>query len=209
MPHWNPEAKWKNKEVFIIGGGDSLRGFDWSLLKNERTIGCNDAYRLGERTCKICVFGDAPWFRKNKWELTEFKGIVFTNSSQLLHTRITWLWTMPRQAFGLGEKALAWNNSTGAVAVNLALILGAKKIFLLGFDMRRSEQGNNNWHNKSRISPSKKAYKKFLVGFSRLKAALEKSNFECEIVNVTDDSNLDLFPKIKCKEFWKQRKEKK
>ena len=134
---------------------------------------------------------------------------MFTNSSQLLHTRITWLWTMPRQAFGLGEKALAWNNSTGAVAVNLALILGAKKIFLLGFDMRRSEQGNNNWHNKSRISPSKKAYKKFLVGFSRLKAALEKSNFECEIVNVTDDSNLDLFPKIKCKEFWKQRKEKK
>ena len=150
MPRWIPKTKWKGEEVFVIGGGDSLRGFNWGLLKDELTIGCNDAFRLGKEVCKICIFGDAPWFRRNEKELAKFEGVVFTNSSQLLNTRLPWLWTTPRKSKGLSDRAIAWNDNTGAAAVNLALLLGAKRIFLLGFDMRASERGKTNWCDESK-----------------------------------------------------------
>ncbi len=208
MPRWNPEIKWKDEDVFIIGGGDSLREFDWSLLKNELTIGCNDAFRLGKETCKICVFGDAPWFRKNEKELAKFEGVVFTNSTQLLHTRLPWLWTMPRKPKGLYTNALAWNDSTGATAVNLALILGAKRIFLLGFDMHVSERGRVNWHDEPKTKTGKRAFEKFLIGFTQLNVSLKKNFSGREIINVTDDSDLDLFLKISVNKFWTERKER-
>ena len=206
MPIWRPDNKWEGEDVFIIGGGDSLRNFDWSLLKDERTIGCNDAFLLGEETCKICMFGDAPWFRRHKTELAKFKGIVFTNATQLYRTQLSWLWTTQRESKGLSKRSIAWNDNTGAAAVNLALLLGAKRIFLLGFDMHSSKEGNTNWHSKSKNKIKKDVYVKFLIGFTQLNIALKKKFPGREIINVTDDSDLDLFPKIACEKFWVERK---
>jgi len=204
MPKWIPKPEWIDEEVFIIGGGDSLRSFNWSLLKDERTIGCNDAYKLGEETCKICVFGDARWFKIHKDSLAEYKGTVFTNANQLFHTNLSWLWTLQRQVTGLSKTRLGWNWNTGAVAVNLALLLGAKRIFLLGFDMQISKTGRANWHSVKGTKPNVEAYSKFLMGFTQLSIDL-KTKFNCEVINVTDNSNLDLFPKIACDVFWKER----
>lgn len=206
MPIWYPKNEWEGKDVFIIGGGDSLRNFDWNLLISERTIGCNDAFLLGEKICKICIFGDASWFRKHEKELANYKGIVFTNAAQLYRTRLSWLWTAQRKVRGLSKRCIAWNDSTGAAAVNLALLLGAKRIFLLGFDMRISKEGKNNWHSKTESNLKRNKYEKFILGFTRLKLDLKKEFPGCEIINVTDDSNLDVFQKIGCKQFWSERK---
>ena len=101
MPKWTPEKKWNGQEAFIIGGGDSLKTFDWNLLKPHLTIGCNDAFTYGHEICKICFFGDIKWFEKHKQELERYKGVVFTNVSQLVNTNIPWLWTMRREPRGL------------------------------------------------------------------------------------------------------------
>ena len=53
MPIWIPQEKWKDEDVFIIGGGDSLRTFNFDVLKDELTIGCNTAFSLGSDICKI------------------------------------------------------------------------------------------------------------------------------------------------------------
>lgn len=210
MPRWTPEAKWEGEDVFIIGGGDSLReqGFDWSLLEEELTIGCNSAFTLGEKVCKICIFGDAKWFRKYQSELQKFKGIVFTNVSQLYRTKLNWLWTMPRKGKGLSATALGWNSNTGAAAINLALILGAQQIFLLGFDMHLSKEGRSNWHNNLMGKQKKAVYEKFIEAFTRVSIDLKKLFPGREVINITDDSDLDIFPKISCKQFWSERKGK-
>jgi len=207
MPHWIPEAKWEGEDVFIIGGGDSLReqDFDWSLLEDELTIGCNSAFTLGEKICKICIFGDPKWFRKYQRELQSYKGILFTNASQLRNTRLSWLWTMPRKGKGLSVLALGWNKNTGAAAVNLALILGAQRIFLLGFDMHLSKDGRSNWHNNLVNKPNKAVYEKFIEGFTRVSIDLKKLFPGREVINVTDNSDLDVFPKIGREQFWKER----
>jgi len=205
MPKWIPEKVWEGQDVFIIGGGNSLEHFDWNLLKAENTIGCNDAFQHGKEICKICVFGDVRWFTTFEQELALYKGVVFTNSQQLQKTKLPWLWTMPRKGSGLHEDALGWNANTGAEAINLALLLGAKRIFLLGFDMHLSKDGKSNWHRNRLDKPNENIYSKFLRGFVALSKDLPKKFPGVEIINVTDDSGLNLFPKIGIEEFWKER----
>lgn len=209
MPPWTPEEKWKDEDVFIIGGGDSLRSFDWNLLKDEMTIGCNSAFLHGSEICKICLFGDAEWFSIYKHDLERYEGIVFTNSPQLFKTRISWVWTMQREQGGLFYKSLGWNGTTGntgASAVNLALILGAKRVFLLGFDMQLSSEGKPNWHDRLIKKPKAAIYPKFVRQFLLVKKDLKNKFPGREIINITDDSNLNLFSKIGVQEFWKERK---
>jgi hypothetical protein len=206
MPHWIPETKWQGEDVFIIGGGNSLKDFDWSLLEDECTVGCNSAFTLGEKICKICIFGDAKWFRKYQDELKNYKGVVFTNAEQLRNTRLNWLWTMPRKAKGLGTTSLGWNSNTGASAINLALILGAQRVFLLGFDMHLSKEGKRHWHNKTMGKTDKNVYEKFILAFTKVAVDLKTVFPGKEVINVTDNSDLDVFPKVGCKQFWKERK---
>ena len=208
MPQWIPEKVWDHQDVFIIGGGSSLERFDWNLLKEENTIGCNDAFQHGHKICKICVFGDVKWFQSFERELAHYKGTVFTNSLQLQRTRVPWLWTMPRRFHGLYDTALGWNTNTGAVAINLALLLGAKQIFLLGFDMHLSKDGKSNWHVNRLNKPDKEIYSKFLKGFEQLSIDLKKKFPNVDVINVTDNSALDLFPKVGVDKFWKGRKTK-
>jgi len=206
MPKWIPEKVWDGQDVFVIGGGSSLELFDWELLKDENTIGCNDAFKHGEEICKICIFGDVKWFKTFERELSRYKGIVFTNSPSLQKTNLPWLWTMIRRGSGLYKDSLGWNGNTGATAVNLALLLGAKRIFLLGFDMHLSKNKKANWHENRLNKPNASIYDKFLRGFGKLAIDLKKKFPDVEIINITDDSSLNLFPKIGVDKFWKERK---
>jgi hypothetical protein len=211
MPRWTPETIWYGQDVFIIGGGSSLKGFDWNLVKSECTIGCNNAFQLGPEVCKICIFGDIKWFKKFEKELVGYAseekgGIVFTNSPHLQHTKVPWIWTMPRKSRGLYVDALGWNNNTGASAINLALLLGAKRIFLLGFDMHLSVEGQVNWHPNNLDKPSEKVFAKHLEGFIKVAADLKRDFPGREVINITKDSSLAVFQKVDIDLFWKERR---
>ena len=209
MPRWTPKPLWKNEDVFIIGGGASLRDFNWDLLILERTIGCNTAFTLGKDVCKICIFGDAKWFRKHERQLAQYAaagGIVFTNCLAYQRSNIDWLWTLPRKPRGLGLNELGWNKNTGASALNLALILGAKRVFLLGFDMHLSPDRKPNWHDQLIDKPNPKVYRDFILNFTYVAMDLKRLFPGREVINVTDDSDLDVFPKVGCSEFWTKRK---
>lgn len=206
MPKWVTVPKtWEGKDVFIIGGGTSLKGFNWSLLRGEATIGCNAAYLLGADVCKICIFGDTKFFTAYKAGLADYKGIVVTNSNDLQNSDVPWLWTLPRQGVGLHHNALGWNTNTGASAINLALLLGAKHIYLLGFDMKLSSDGKNNWHTKGLDKPNPNICKRMENAFKHVYRDWRKKFSSVGITNVTDSSALDGFPKIGVEKFWKER----
>jgi len=205
MPLWKPVQTWLGQDVFIIGGGDSLRKFDFNILKDECVIGCNTAFTLGHEICDVCIFGDATWFAKWRHELVNYKGTLFTNANQLAKSNIPWLWHLSREMKGLHHNSLGWNKNTGASAINLALILGAKRIYLLGFDMKISKDNRPNWHNRSeRAKPE--VYPKFLEMYPKVKADLDKKFPDREVINVNDDSMLDCFPTIGVKKFFMERK---
>ena len=210
MPLWQPQQKWQDKDVFIIGGGPSLRKFDFELLKPELTIGCNSAFMLGVEICKICIFGDRNWFNTFEKGLAKYEGAVFTNCKSLLNTKLPWLWTMPRSERGFSHTALAWNNNTGVSAINLAFLLGVKRIYLLGFDMRRTVE-HSNWHdrivNPAQVKPE--VYRLFCVEYKKVVQSWHDVFPDVEIINVTFGSALpnEYFPWVDPDEFWEGRRQ--
>ena len=193
--YWKPETIWEGQDVYIIGGGTSLKAFDMGLLRGKNTIGCNSAFTLGVDICNICIFGDYKWWQHNKRELETYEGKIVTNSprvSRLPDERILGFRRLPR---GMSKDCLGWNGNTGAAAINLALILGAKRVFLLGFDMKLSEEGKANWHNLRYEREKAEVYKRFLAGFQYVIRDLILVFPGREVINLTEDSNLDAFEK--------------
>jgi hypothetical protein len=217
VPRWKPTETWKDRDVFVIGGGPSLRGFKWDLLKDECTVGCNTAYTLGPQVCKICFFGDSRWFRYEGTEagLERYAsegGTVFTSAPSLMGSRTPWLWVIQREARGLStvkDATLGWNGNSGASAINLALILGAKCVYLLGFDMGLSKEKKSNWHDKIMdhrlVRPQ--VYDTFQNEFRFVVRDWKKKFADRQIVNVTRSSGLPstMFPWVDPDAFWADR----
>lgn len=201
MAKWEPEPIWEGEDAYVIGGGPSLREFDWSLLHGKNTVGCNSAFSLGAEVCKIVVFGDAMWWEKIGREGTEkFGGLVVGCSPRLHKDACPWLLKMDRHARqGLGTEGLGWNGNTGSLAINLALILGARRVFLLGFDMKLDmkldKKRRANWHELRYEDPKAEVYHRFCLAFVRVGKSLPKVFPGREVINLTEDSNLDVFPK--------------
>jgi hypothetical protein len=199
MPAWKVTPEWINEDVHIIGGGSSLLGFDFSKLESKRVIGCNDAFNLGPQVVDVCLFGDTSWWQKNKWELEKFKGRVASVSTGTVNFQLPWMLQLTRaETPGLHRPPLlGWNYSTGAAAINLALQLGARRVFLLGFDLCRKEE-KTHWHKKRDKLTTDVSFLRFLNGFKRLAEDLTMFP-EASLCNVTDDDPrlpTKYFPKV-------------
>ena len=200
--YWIPESIWDGKDVFIIGGGTSLQGFDWSPLHGKNVLGCNDAYALGDWV-DVCVFGDMPWFRKHREALKDFKGIkVAMTGTNPLDSTIKWVHCWPRGLCAGKHRPdrVGWNGCTGAGAINLALRMGAQRVILLGYDMKlgKDETGKvaMNWHPNHVDTPDPDFVERFTPGFERIAQDLEKVFPGREVFNAGPDSDLDVFPKV-------------
>jgi len=91
-----------------------------------------------------------------------------------------------------------FNSSSGACAVNLAYYMGAKKIILVGFDMRWIG-GKSNWHVHP-IEKSHKPYTNLIAPFHRI--AVDASHLGLEIVNSTPNSAIKEFPYVNFEEIY-------
>lgn len=204
MPRTAPIPDWAGEDVAIIGGGHSLKSFDWKQLDGINTIGCNQAFLLGSRICNVCAFGDPGFWEEYQTErksLEKYTGWVVTNA--YLGVMPDWLTYMPRVDRGLCSdgKRLAWNLNTGAMAINLALIMGAARVFLFGYDMFRVPDGAIHWHGQSLQQTQPEHYARFQSGFDDLRAALPKEFPGRSVINVSDGaSRLSGFPIVSINE---------
>lgn len=172
---WTPPNEWEGQAAYLIGGGSSLKDFDFSVLKGRNTIGCNDAFRLGPEIVKYNLFGDTTWFHKVKYELEKTKVPLVTNSPGMINFNVPHIRKMSRERDGLfSGSTLGWNYSTGAAAINLAISLGATWIFLLGYDLTLSDKGKSHWHNHRVKVTTINAFHRFLRGFQEVQRNLKK-----------------------------------
>lgn len=102
--------------------------------------------------------------------------------------------------YGLTKRQgyISWNGSSGAAAINLAYLMGAKTVVLLGFDMRRVE-GEKNWHSDHKESPVASPFSRHLKAFSIIKQDAEKVGLR--IVNATPESAIREFPIVSLEEM--------
>lgn len=213
MPRSDPLPDWKGQDAFIIGGGPSLRVFDFQKLSGKNTIGCNQAFRLGSDLCNICVWGDEKFWESYKGMTANDKGSGLETYQGWVVTNFTfgkspasWLKSYPRLDDGLGTgETLGWNFNSGCAATNLALILGARRVFLLGFDMTNSNPANSHWHQWSLESQCEQHYQRFNYGFGSVARDLPTLFPRASIINVTDGSSrLKHFSRATMEEVFNQ-----
>jgi len=216
MPqYWNIPNVWKGRTAYLLGGGPSLSSFDFSRLAGKRVVGVNDAYRHGKEIVPVCFFGDSHWWHKHGHRSVEvpgegwvpgflsYEGVRVTNNlcHQYFegHVRIC---KRLGNGFSSSPDTLAWNGNSGACAINLAVLLGASTIVLLGFDMHnRKAEGKTvatNYYPNMVYPPTDQNYVTFLEQFQHVKAGCE--NAGVRVINANPESSLTLFPKMSIEE---------
>ena len=129
----------------------------------------------------------------------DYDGLVVTNHRKCKGIAICGVKQMKKLSVGYSTKdgMLGWNSNSGAAALNLALLFGAKVVVLLGFDMKISlEDGTANWHPNECALPKESSYKKFMNAFERIHSSLKSDFPGVKVINANLDSAMNLFPKM-------------
>jgi hypothetical protein len=170
-----------NQTVVCIASGFSLTEEDCKLVEQSGlpTIVLNSSW-VRARFAKILYSGDCAWWRKNH------------NSVDIDAEK----WTSCPEAqasFGLHYfRSPTRNWNSGLRAIELAEVLGAKKVILLGYDCQIDY--GVHWHDKHEglSNPTDKVCRDWRVQF----AGLAKRS-KIEIINCSRLTALTCFPRAK------------
>lgn len=217
---WSIPRDWDGETCFILGGGLSLKSVDVSVLRGRRTIAINNAGLAGSSPCApwadVHFWHDDRWFRQ--WVVNDKRRLTNTGhacrvtvqlpgdsctadlaarSAVVEAARELNVETVEREKdkpFSTYPTRLAGVHS-GDRAINLAALKGAARIVLLGFDMKPTGQ----WHGEhEKPSRSENYATRFMPALRRMSAPL--CAYGVEVLNATEDSALDCFPKISLKD---------
>jgi hypothetical protein len=203
MIHWKVEPEWKGETCYIIGGGPSVNTTDTSYLPG-RIITANEAGLTVRPDADILLFSDMRWWEWNHTRIGLFKGprivtsIEIKNGPANLHhlKRYT-----GNQNLGLPlsedpTRLSGW--CSGGRCINLAFLLGAKNIVLIGFDMH--EKQGDNFHNMHKAPPIRgRKTERFIPSIEALVPGLNKHGIN--VVNCTPGSALTCFPIMTIEEY--------
>lgn len=135
------------------------------------------------------------WWKVHLQSVKEaFKGALFTQWSDIADkdyaaaNGITAV--QGRDAPGLGRDMLHFNNNSGAQAINLAYLIGATRIILLGYDMQ-STGGKSHFFGDHPPELSTANHAVNVPYFTRLAQDLEREGVE--VINCSRDTALTQF----------------
>ena len=237
MPNtWIVPNIWDGGTVWIIGGGPSLtEQFNipdevvqqvrkgeakpniyssyMEVLHDRHVIGVNAAFMIGN-WIDMVFFGDKKFYTMYAKQLASFRGLKVTCADYFSNLRgakenIRYLAKDKQKTWGISPnpKMVGWNSNSGAAAISVAANAKAKRIILLGFDMKLDEKQNQHWHNAYKLKGTsgkkntliKLPFKRHLKGFSAI--AKDAKSRGIEIINASPDSAIDVFKKMTVEEI--------
>lgn len=144
----SPRPDWRGHTAVVVASGPSLTDEQITLIEHSVvfTIAVNNSYAKLQHP-DVVYACDYLW-----WKLNHMKAKQNIPRRQL--------WTQDRAAAeqfqlshiqwegkdGLGKRGLRVNGNSGAGAINLAYHFGARRILLVGMDMKPGPNGEKHWH---------------------------------------------------------------
>ena len=186
----------ENKTCFIVAGGSSLKDFDFSLLKQHFTIGINNAFTNWNPTINFATDHQFYIAVKDTEDWKRFKGLkVFMDIGNLEMDDIYYIKSVGYYGYPWDLKeGIHHGNNSGYGALNLALVLGFKTIYLLGFDMQPID-GKFHYLNYWKSRPGyAKILADFIPGFNKLAKHIKDREIKVDIYNCSPNSLLKCFP---------------
>ena len=219
---WTAPELWPDGECWIIGGGPSMaRQFGvpedvvqkvmtgeyrpsalsphLTPIHDKHVIAVNNAYMIGT-WIDVEFFGDSAWYLVHRKKLAEWPGLKVScapREGSLTKDGIKYLAKDRHRRFGISrdKTKVSWNANSGAAAISMAAHFGAKRIILLGFDMKLDKANVSHWHGAH--SPGKKAKNPFPRHLKGFKAISEDAKaMGIEIINASPDSAIVEFPRV-------------
>jgi hypothetical protein len=203
-----PEGSWKGRSCFMIGGGPSLKDFDPSLLDGRLTIGINPPVleRFNPTILYLMDLRALNWARQGLYGETVRQR--FEDYSGLKVFLLLYSANLPPdfyvlKAFGNFNtsqrrwgmsfaQGLGTGNNSGYAALNLAFLLGADPVYLLGYDMKH-EPDRTHWHAGHPVKQTRDQVESFIPHFNRAARFLRRAGRT--VINLNPDSALVCFPK--------------
>ena len=144
--YWTPRSSsgiWADQTVFIVGGGPSLKSFDFTRLRDRHVLAINAAFvdlAPIATAADIVFFRDHEWFARNRAALAGWAGLIVTVSAAAKAD-----WPERVELVEANTAAMPRARTSGHQAVSLALMLAATRIVLLGFDWNLE---GGNYHDR-------------------------------------------------------------
>jgi hypothetical protein len=197
----------KDQDVFIVGGGYSLTGFNFNLLKGKNIIAINKSI-IHVPFAQVLYFSDYRFYLwcTNKINgdddlikaFLDYKGLVYTIASKIEDPKVKVLLNTGKTGLDIQNGKIKHGGNSGYAAINLAYHLGAKRIILLGYDMKQIK-GKTHFHKGYLTKQNDSIYKKFIEPFESLSQIAK--NMGLQIINTSMDSDLIFFKKEKIENF--------
>lgn len=195
-------------DVFIVGGGNSLKNFNFKLLEGRCVIATNSAYKYVDESA-VLYWADASW-----GAMWEERGLADHPSKFKFTSRINVTPDLLLKSRGTaGAHYLNLTGSTGfdpcidnvrgsnsgGHAINFAVNLNAQRIILLGFDMGYVA-GRTHFHNDHEGSVGMSVYlDTFIPSINDL--AKQIVHLPVKVINCSPTSNLKCFTRGDIKDF--------
>lgn len=192
---WSPDNSFQGQTVVIVGGGPSHAALDLNVLKGIRFIVVNSACRKVRPVATaddFLIFTDNAWAENRPELVTTWPGPVVTANSRAkarLGDKVRYLdVTALTQAMGvMSDHAQA---SSGHIAACLAVVMGAVKLVLVGFECR-AINGRTHGHDDYKQHDLAAFDERFIPGWRRLAEVFAER--KVEVVNASPGSALDMF----------------
>lgn len=153
MHNWKIPEAWPGETVFIVGGGPSVAHQRPHRLEGRKVIAINSSY-------ETVPFADYVFFGDNRWHedhrhrpaFVEFvrraQAVTVSQPASAAYLKKLDRITPTDVATGLTKtrRGLSCQKTSFQGAINLAAMLGAKRIILLGLDGQRSPAGLTHHH---------------------------------------------------------------
>mgnify|MGYP003120307024 CR=1 FL=1 len=208
---------------FVVGGGPSLNGFDFSQLIGYDTIAVNKSVEYITNPTYF-ITTDYSYFIKASLDISAInqkcqKSYFVANMShaymafrrgQIIDSRRNFVYedlyqyngiiqSTAGDGFGSSLNEFSHGNNSGHCGIQLALLLGYKKIYLLGFDLKTD--GQTHFHQSYR-EVDQQSFRSRVGGYANtLINSLKNLQGDQEIINLSAQSILNDCPHIKTKSF--------
>lgn len=195
---------WPGELVVIAASGPSLTQAQVDAVRGKaRLIVINTTYRMAP-WADLLYACDGKWWEVEKGA-PEFEGLrvrqQFVDAD--VDVGSVPIWHEIAVVNGVNERGLSFDPSkihygshSGFQALNLAVLLGASRILLIGYDMKLGAGRKRHWHGDH--PPTLKqthagAYSQWCAQYAATVAPLKARGIE--VTNCTPDSALNCFPK--------------
>ena len=196
--------RWCGQTVAILASGPSLESENLRLLRGLPVIAINDSWRKYP-DAEILYACDPPWW-KHHGGVSEFQGERWSQHkgpaswpADAAAMGISVIRSAPLSGVSTDPSVIHTGANSGFQALNLAILGGAKRIILLGYDMQPTG-GRSHWFGDHPVQLNRTSpFAVFRKAFED--AAEQIASLGVEVINCSSETSLMCFPRAALSEI--------